>query len=46
MPVVRWNARDERDNLVEVQAEIATIEELAELVEPDAESAPEPDEEV
>jgi hypothetical protein len=41
MPIVRWNARDENDNLVEVQAEVVLAENVAQLTQPDPALAPE-----
>jgi hypothetical protein len=40
MPIVRWTVRDERDNLIEVQAEVIQAEEVAQLTPPSPELAP------
>lgn len=43
MAIVKWNARDENDNLVEVQAEVVLAEDVAQLTQPSPELAPEQD---
>lgn len=40
MPIVKWNARDENANLIEVQAEIVEVEAVSELTEPSPELVP------
>lgn len=40
MPIVTWNARDEKDNLVQVQAEVVLAEDVAQLTDPSPELAP------
>lgn len=40
MPIVKWNARDEHNNLIEVQAEVVLAENVAQLTNPSPELAP------